>query len=246
MQLSILIVEDELSYSIELERLCEKVGYQVVGVAESSSEALDLVYSKQPDLLLMDVDIKGRMSGIEVGKSIKHLRTPILYLTSHGDERHRRAAEETNMIGYVVKPIREDNLRTVLSMAVYSTYFRGGGDELSMVPDMGDQGVIFFKKKKLYRKVHVADIAFISSEGNYCKVVIGKGEEQYLLRTTISALHDLLPKREFSVIHRSHIVRNALIEAVSLTDRTVLVNGQDLPVSRNKLGEIRKLFPFVN
>jgi CheY-like chemotaxis protein len=87
MQLNLLIVEDSVSYAVELEQLATEIGYNVIAVTDNSADALDIIFSQQPDIILMDICIKGRLSGIDIGKRIKHLDIPILYITSFDDKK---------------------------------------------------------------------------------------------------------------------------------------------------------------
>ena len=85
--LNILIVEDSISYSIELEQLASEIGFNVIGVVDNSADALDTIFSTPPDIILMDINIKGKLNGIEIAKKINHLNIPILYITSFNDEK---------------------------------------------------------------------------------------------------------------------------------------------------------------
>ena len=67
--LKILIVEDELSFALELQMLLEELNYNVLKHVDNSDEALKVIYENHPDLIFMDIDIKGDLSGIEIGTS---------------------------------------------------------------------------------------------------------------------------------------------------------------------------------
>src|SRR6185503_8924805 len=86
-QPSILIVEDERIVALDLQKSLEDIGYGVSGVADSSIEALRLVAEDCPDLVLMDVRLRGPLDGIETAESLRELfGVPIVYLTAHSDE----------------------------------------------------------------------------------------------------------------------------------------------------------------
>ena len=87
-KLDVLVVEDNLSFALELSMMLEDIGYNVIGQVDNAAEALELIFSKMPDIILMDHDIKGEMTGIELGNKIRHLDIPILYITSFGNEEH--------------------------------------------------------------------------------------------------------------------------------------------------------------
>ena len=118
LKLDVLIVEDNLSFALELEMLIQEIGYNIVGRVDNSDEALEIILNKQPDFILMDVDIKGNMTGIEIGDKIKHLDIPILFITSFGDDVHYQKAKQTLMVGYLVKPIDKFTLLTSIQLAM--------------------------------------------------------------------------------------------------------------------------------
>ena len=78
-KLDILIVEDNLSFSLELAILVNDIGYNVIGPVDNAKEALELIYGRKPDIILMDHEIKGDMMGIELGEKIQHLKNPALF-----------------------------------------------------------------------------------------------------------------------------------------------------------------------
>ena len=78
----VLIVEDDFSFGLELVMLVEEIGYQVLGLKENSDDALVLIQQDTPDVILMDIDIKGSMNGLELATAIKHLRIPVIFITS--------------------------------------------------------------------------------------------------------------------------------------------------------------------
>ena len=117
-RLKVLIVEDNFSFAIELEMLLEELNYEVISKHDNSATALEAIFSKEPDLILMDINIKGELNGVEIGQKIIGLNIPILYITSFKDEATYREAAKSNMIGYLVKPIEKYSLRTAVQLAI--------------------------------------------------------------------------------------------------------------------------------
>ena len=172
-QINVLIVEDNLSFAIELEMLIKELNYGVAGRVASSGEAFDVIYSTPPDLILMDVDIKGNLTGLELGQKIKHLDIPIIYITSLKDEKHYKQAEGSNMVGYLVKPVDKITLRSTIELALNRNSKAQQGGSYQEVDGLSDnfisKDVFFFKKKGTYHKVKIGNIAFIRSDDNYCE-----------------------------------------------------------------------------
>ncbi len=134
--LNILIVEDNLSFSLELEMLIDEMGYQLVDSVDNSERALEIIHSKMPDLILMDIDINGNLSGTQVGEKIKHLDIPIIFTTSFDDESHYKDAQDSNIIGYLIKPISKFSLKTNIDMAIKNIASKKMKKEKEKVDDL--------------------------------------------------------------------------------------------------------------
>lgn len=116
----LLIVEDEIIIAEDLQRRLERLGYEVVGIASSGEEAINIVKEKTPDLILMDIIIQGKMDGIETANNIKYMfDIPIIYLTAFSDEETLKRAKITEPFGYMVKPYRERELSITIEIALY-------------------------------------------------------------------------------------------------------------------------------
>lgn len=119
MTANILIVEDEMLLAKTLARKLEKLGYVVVGTVSSGVEAIQMATEKKPNLILMDIVIKGDMDGIETATKIKEkLNIPIIYTTAYDDEETLTRAEQTGSYGYVLKPVKERDLHAAIKMAL--------------------------------------------------------------------------------------------------------------------------------
>ncbi|MBI1868382.1 MAG: response regulator [Methylocystis sp.] len=116
----ILIVDDEVIIARELEIRLSKLGYDVRGIACSGEEAIRLAGETQPNLVLMDIVLKGGMDGIEAAAEIrKRWALPILYLSAYADAATVRRARIAQPFGYLVKPFSESELRANIEMALY-------------------------------------------------------------------------------------------------------------------------------
>jgi len=116
----ILIVEDEVIVARNIEKRLLKAGYKVAGIASSAEEAIELAATLRPDLVLMDIKLKGKMDGIDAAKAIRdsnHL--PIIYLTSYTDEETFQRAKTTEPYGYLIKPFELKELNRSVEIALY-------------------------------------------------------------------------------------------------------------------------------
>jgi len=243
-QLNLLIVEDSVSYSIELEQLATKIGYNVIGVTDNSADALDIIFSQQPDIVLMDINIKGRLSGIEIGKRIHHLDIPILYITSYDDKETYQEALSSNLVGYIVKPVDNKTLATSLKLLLNSNPKIQSIDGRAHIKQKQDDDFIFFMKNNVYQKVKIPNIEIIKSEDNYCSFTLEDGTN-YLLRIKLNAVEDLLKDYSFIRCHRQYIVNKKKIRKVDVQVNSIQVGNNDIPFSRSKKQEIMKLGIFI-
>ena len=116
----ILVVEDERIVAKDLELRLVSLGYLVVGSVATGEDAVRLAGEKQPDLVMMDIRLRGEIDGIEAADQIRRrFQLPIIYLTAHSDEETLRRAQFTEPHGYLLKPFQERELRTVIEMGLY-------------------------------------------------------------------------------------------------------------------------------
>lgn len=115
----ILIVEDELLVATDLRATLEDLGYDVVGTAESGRTALRMVEELRPDLVLMDIKLRGGMDGVEAAEAIRRRwQLPVVFLTSNGNAQMRGRAQAAAAYGYLLKPFRPRDLNATLLLAI--------------------------------------------------------------------------------------------------------------------------------
>lgn len=114
----VLIVEDEVINAKVLQEFLESKGYKILDVVTSGEAAIEYVSRKKPDLILMDIELDGKISGIEAVEQInKNEKIPILYITSQTDRQVVKRAKETEPVGYIIKPFSPLQLEITLEMA---------------------------------------------------------------------------------------------------------------------------------
>jgi CheY-like chemotaxis protein len=119
-KVKILIVEDENILALGLKKKLENLGYLVTNIANSGSETLKMVNETIPDIVLMDIVIKGDIDGIETAAELnKNYSIPIIYLTAYADDEILKRAARTEPYGYILKPYKEKELKANIEMALY-------------------------------------------------------------------------------------------------------------------------------
>jgi PAS domain S-box-containing protein len=142
-----MLVEDEKVVAADIQECVKGLGYEVVGAAATGTEALRLAVKTMPDLVLMDIKLKGILDGIDVaGALYDQLKIPVVYLTAHADAEILERAKLTAPSGYVLKPFDDRTLRTAIELA-FDRHHRErqlieGGQRLAAAIGSIDEAVI--------------------------------------------------------------------------------------------------------
>jgi CheY-like chemotaxis protein len=115
----VLIVEDEGIVAMNTKLQLLAMGYRVLPIAISGRTALTLTERDRPDLVLMDIKLRGRMDGIETARHIwERFRIPVLYVSAHSDEQTLKRAQGTKHFGFLQKPYEEHQLQDAIDCAL--------------------------------------------------------------------------------------------------------------------------------
>jgi PAS domain S-box-containing protein len=116
----ILIVEDEAITAMDIKRTLEMLGFKVVSTASRGKDAIKKAGTLKPDLILMDIIIKGEIDGIETAAIIKEqFDIPVVYLTAHSDDRTFERAKLTEPYGFITKPVNHEGLKGAIETSLY-------------------------------------------------------------------------------------------------------------------------------
>ena len=118
--INIMIIEDEVVVAMDLESRLKKLGYNVVGIYGDSEKALNYIDVHTPDLILCDINIRGKKSGIDIAMHVrKHKRVPLIFVTALSDKATLDQAKKALPYGYIVKPYEDNDLSSAIEMARY-------------------------------------------------------------------------------------------------------------------------------
>jgi len=116
----LLIVEDEQIIALDIRNSLETLGYTIVGHADRGETAVNKAGELQPNLILMDIGLKGEMDGIQAAEQIRtRFNLPVIFLTSYSDQSTLERARVTEPFGYLIKPFEERELVSTIEMALY-------------------------------------------------------------------------------------------------------------------------------
>ncbi|MAR67831.1 MAG: DNA-binding response regulator [Crocinitomicaceae bacterium] len=215
---SVLVVEDESIVSKDIQYSLKKLGYEVVGSASTGVKAVELALDLKPNVILMDIMLKGDMSGIEASAKIKEaLNIPVIFLTAYADEKTLEKAKVTEPYAYIIKPFKEIDLHTSIEMALYKH-----GKELevlkerdllyNIVESQDSKDFIFVKSNSRLVKIYNKDIYFVEALKDY--VVINTLNNRYTIHSTMKEIEKKLEGRHFLRVHRSFIVSLNKIDTI--------------------------------
>ena len=118
--IKILIVEDESIVALDIKRILTNLQYEVTDMSSDYFSAILSVQKNRPDIILMDVNLGKGKDGIQTVKEIQlNYDIPIIYITAYGDEKTINRAVETNPMGYLLKPFKKDEIKSIILLTLY-------------------------------------------------------------------------------------------------------------------------------
>jgi len=228
----LIIVEDEAIVAKDIQLCLERIGYDVMGTFVRGEKALEFLESNRPDLVLMDIMLAGKITGIEASAEIKKLYDiPVVFLTAYADENTIEKAKVTEPYGYIIKPFKEIDLRTSIEMALYK--FKKEKEKLAGIESSSfsntqslSKEFIYVKSNSKLVKVENTNILFVEALKDY--VIIHTVKEKYTIHSTMKDIEKKLPNESFMRVHRSFILNLKKIK--SIDSSLVLIEESDKKV----------------
>ena len=172
-KVSVLIVEDESIVAKDIQFSLKKLGYNVLGIEKTGEDAIKSAKLKKPDIIIMDIMLKGEITGIEASEKIREENNiPIIFLTAYADESTLARAKITEPYAYIIKPYKEIDLHTSIEMALYKhskelEVLKERDMLYSIVENKDNSDFIFVKSKSRLVKLKTKDIFFIEALKDY-------------------------------------------------------------------------------
>ncbi len=230
----ILIVEDENIVAKDLESILQDLGYKVIGIVSNAIDAITMTALHKPNLVLMDIMIKGKTSGIEAAKEIKSkYDIPVVFLTAYADDKTIDNAKDAFPYGYIIKPFKEKELETTIEMAI-NKYDDDKNVKKerdlyhSLISQKSTNDSIFIRADYKLNKVKYEDIYFIEALKDY--VVINTADNVFTTHTTMKEMVRVLPDDQFVRVHRSFIVRLDKIFSIKYPDLIIEGKMKVIPI----------------
>jgi DNA-binding LytR/AlgR family response regulator len=247
---NILVVEDESIVSKDIQHSLKKLGYHVVGAASTGEKALEIAQTERPDIVLMDIMLKGSINGIETADIIRReLAIPVVFLTAYADESTLMKAKITEPYGYIIKPFKEIDLHTSIEMAVYKhskeqEIIRERDLLYSIVENKESSAdFIFVKSQSKLIKLKTADIYYIEALKDY--VVIHTADTRYTIHSTMKEIESKMGTADFVRVHRSFIVRMDKIASIEFPNLTLENDKRVIPIGGSYRDELSNRIRMV-
>lgn len=246
---SVLIVEDEGIVAKDIQHSLKKLGYLVAGICATGEESIRLTEETKPNLILMDIMLKGEMNGIEAADQIRlRFNIPIIYLTAYADESTLEKAKATEPNGYIIKPFKEIDLHTSIEMAIYKhgkeTEVKKERDLLySIIENKDVKDIIFVKFNSRLIKVKTKDIFFVEALKDY--VVINTAQTRYTIHSTMKEIEKKLSSVEFVRAHRSFIVNIDKIVAIEYPNLILEEDKKTIPIGGSYKDDLLKRLNMI-
>lgn len=217
------IVEDEVLIAQGLERNLRKHGYRVIAPALDFEEAVQMLKSGKPDLVILDINLEAEKNGIQVAEYIReNYGIPFIFLTSLLDSSTLDAAKATEPAGYLTKPFHFESLFTTIEVGLHNFYRKTVEEEQ-----------IALKTGTRTELVKPSEILYLKTDHVYVEVYLA--DRILLVRKPLRELLEELPD-DFFQVHRSYAVNMRHI--VSFGAGIVVLSGVEVPVSRSFKDEL--------
>lgn len=226
----ILIVEDDMIIAANISLQLTKLGYEITGIETRGEEAILHAFVNPPDIILMDVNLKGSLDGIDTAKAIhKDHDVPIVYLTANTDEVTFSKAKDTHPYAFIPKPLNVLQLQRTIALVVEQLKEK---DTVKIHKDnvievMDDR--IFVRHNGKMTKLLLEQILYIEADRNYCKIVTSK--RHFLVSSTLKTMEEKLPSSCFVRVHRSFMINISKLDTVAETH--LEINRKAIPISKS-------------
>lgn len=214
--------------AMDMERMLTHIGYEVLPNVNNYDEALQLLDTTKPDLVLLDINLNDTKTGIDLSQRIQQqYKLPFIYITSHSDKTTVDQAIVTKPSGYLLKPFDENDLYTAIEVAL-SNFSGKQSNHHQQEAALVCKDALFIKNDKNFVRVDIDDICWIESEHNYLYIISPKGK--HIIRSNFRDFQHQVPANKFIQVHKSYMINLDKVEAFSHTD--ISIHGKQIPLSR--------------
>lgn len=231
-KLNILLVEDNVSFAVEIEMIINELDYRLVKVVDNAEEALQIIKTSPPDLIIVDISLKGKLTGIDLIEKIKALPIAVIFITQYRDEALYNKAKSLRPVAYLVKPFDKITLQSCIETAMdMVTKSQDKSDDSDDTNHYLIKDSIFVKKNNIYNKVQITEIVYIMADGNYCEFFL-RNNKKFAIKMSMSKILDRFPENTFIRTHKRYAVQSALIDGLNISESKIMIGEHTFPIGR--------------
>lgn len=230
----ILIVEDDPSIAENIQEILELLDFVNIDIANSANQCIKTIKKNRPDLVFMDIKLKGDKDGIELGEIIHQMfDVPLVFVTSYSDPTIIERAKRINPAGFIVKPFNTNDIHAIVEIVLYNKRTKPTAEAVAIKavaesPFLVNDAV-FIKADNAFERVQYDDIYYIEANGNM--VTIFTKNRDFHIRKSMKEIEDILPSTSFLRVQKSFIVHLGQIESFN-TKEINLKQGSVVQVGR--------------
>ncbi|OJJ14327.1 hypothetical protein BKI52_43390 [marine bacterium AO1-C] len=234
-QAKVLVVEDEFSIALDIQVRLQKMGYTVSGIAHNYDQALQCIKESAPDIVLMDIHLSGKKSGIDTAREVyTQYQIPIVFLTAYGDEKTFEEALQSQPFGYLLKPFKDQDLNFTLKLALQKKETFAKVEQPVATIETSLTETLFVKDKSQFTAVKIEDILWVEAMDNY--VLIVTNDKKVVANLFLKDIELKLPTRQFLRVHRSYII--ALNRVEKIEENTAYIADRPIPISKSHKAQL--------
>jgi len=238
---NILIVEDDSLIADSLSDMLEILGHKIIAVAESYDDAIKAFEQNDVELALLDIQLNGEKSGIDLAERIKEdFQVPFIFTTAFADKETIKRASIHGPYGYIVKPYGMKDINAGIEIAIQNhKSFKDfdNGEEGGVL----NHESLFVKSNSRIVRINIEDILYVEAKGDYA--VFKTKSKGYIVSTTFKNVEEKLNMNKFIKVHRSYIVN--VDKVVDIEENNLLINEQIIPVSRSQKPNLLKRLNMI-
>lgn len=237
----VLVVEDEIIIADNICDTLQCLGFSALEPALNYTEAIALIETSKPDIAILDIQLSGNKTGIDLAKKInEEYNFPFIFLTSNADAITLNEAKKVMPHAYLIKPFSKEELYTTIE--IVRNNFLMKDEELKNDNGTSDNA-LFVKLKDALVKLHFDDILYIKSAHVYVEIVL-KNQKKHLIRASLNEFLNKLNDR-FVQVHRSYIIN--LDHITQIKSSILLIDNENIPISKKyKEFVLKKLNLIIN
>jgi len=241
-QAKIGIVEDETIVASYIKSVLEELNYIVPEPCKNYEEAIAMLETEKPDLVILDIQLAGDKDGVMVAEYIReHIDIPFVFHTANSDEATVDRVKKVRANAFLTKPFQKKDLLISVELALSNFSKQPTAKVVSPGENYLIKDSFFIKDAQYFHKIKFDEVLYLESEGAY--VTLFTEKKKYLLRGSITQYLEKMSSGKFFRVHRSYAVNLDKVEIINTSFLTI--RDEKIPISKNFRDDLLALMNIV-